>query len=816
MQQTAAVTAPVPAGSILRRVAGGLAALRWTSSPTPASHSSARLAALRPPAIVAAAISGQPLRCVLAGALLVAAGSAGTVGHAASDGDASPREAAFATARTRIAKAMERHSRRGWGHSLEPMHALLLDLGETEKRAAAILKRSQRSAERARKRSDNVAGTVAHLEAARAALLPLLADGGDEEVRREAAGLVLRIDGENAAAWKALGRVAHGGEWVPPDMVPFLKRREQLEGLLLVARSLEIEIDVEPSEHYLFKDVYGEGGTCVRSGELEIHVHKTPVEKAKRILRETLRALAVGNRLITDVVGTDDPIVPILPSLLPENQLVLMDSTPDYVKAIDALVERGRLSSKDHARAVELNSHWIPPGRRIVRPMPEAHIESVMFDDLWVWLARRKTGGKDPQKSLRAGLVNWICNGYLGTPIPSYAWVERKGESGKTFDHVPRVEEFLRLADAGLRGARMWMEFLAEREEDPAWSGTFQDQMGKIAGDALTKATFVALYLVEKGDYVSLLHATAGRKPTAEVFRDAIECEFTEFESAWREWLLAGETRIGLLQSLRGVPGEGPADPEHAKILSYLDELRVRCVNSEWRDKVLPLRMDDELSKGCQAHAEYLAKNPDQAKAWPDAHEEWPDREGFSPAGSRAGLASVIAPGSTDGKDAIDGWLATFYHRLPLIHPGLVRIGWGIDEGFAVLDSGSMVGRFPGRTLVRFPQADATGVPHTFAPELPHPVPGEDQSTWGYPVTLQTVGFRGEADIGMKLHEGSASGPEVPCHYSTPMEPTNPELAPSSAYCLIPKVHLKLNTLYTVVCTGIDDWPDESWSFTTR
>ena len=69
----------------------------------------------------------------------------------------------------------------------------------------------------------------------------------------------------------------------------------------------------------------------------------------------------------------------------------------------------------------------------------------------------------------------------------------------------------------------------------------------------------------------------------------------------------------------------------------------------------------------------------------------------------------------------------------------------------------------------------------------------------------------------MKLYEGRGrSGPEVDCHYSTPHAPTNPELAPTGAFCLMPKAHLKPETMYTVQVTGLDDWPDLTWSFTTR
>src|SRR6185295_11631593 len=103
----------------------------------------------------------------------------------------------------------------------------------------------------------------------------------------------------------------------------------------------------------------------------------------------------------------------------------------------------------------------------------------------------------------------------------------------------------------------------------------------------------------------------------------------------------------------------------------------------------------------------YLDKHPAQKAAWPDAHEEYADQEGFSPEGSRAGLASVIAPGVNGPEQAIDGWMATFYHRLPLLAPGLVRIGWGLEKGTAVLDSGDLVAPSETSAWAAWPPAGA-------------------------------------------------------------------------------------------------------------
>ena len=67
----------------------------------------------------------------------------------------------------------------------------------------------------------------------------------------------------------------------------------------------------------------------------------------------------------------------------------------------------------------------------------------------------------------------------------------------------------------------------------------------------------------------------------------------------------------------------------------------------------------------------------------------------------------------------------------------------------------------------------------------------------------------------MTLFEGDAGGAVVPCHYSTPSRPTNPNLAPPNAYGLIPKQRLRPNTRYSVEAVFGEGEKKISWSFTT-
>jgi hypothetical protein len=274
---------------------------------------------------------------------------------------------------------------------------------------------------------------------------------------------------------------------------------------------------------------------------------------------------------------------------------------------------------------------------------------------------------------------------------------------------------------------------------------------------------------------------------------------------------MADERPAGLAQRL-GAPVSEPTTPEETAAIRHLDAIRRATLG----EKTPGLGVDRDLSDGCRAHALYLLKHVKQQAAWPDCHEEYPGEDGFSPAGCRAGLSSVIHPGATNTEQAIDGWMGTFYHRVPLLEAGLLKIGWAMEKNVAALDCESLVAPADTTGYCVWPPAGATGVPRRFSPEMPNPVPGEDQSPWGYPVTLQFRELSEEPDVTMKLYAGTKrGGSEVPCHYSTPRKPTNDQCVPQWAYCLIPKQTLAASAAYTVVATGMPGGGEFAWTFTT-
>jgi hypothetical protein len=603
----------------------------------------------------------------------------------------------------------------------------------------------------------------------------------------------------------ALGRVERGGAWIPAEVVPAIERRTEVQAAVAAAHKLEIPLEEEEGWIPLLETLYKRKGIAMRLGDFSVQSASHSKHQLLRQMQEGARAAALANWLVN---GELEP-----PKPSRAYAAVFVGSRDDYLRGIDFALGAGEITEKQAVQFRQLSGFHTTRYAVYV-----GTAESTIGADTFYELIGDVTAGprtiESAQPALLAALMNWVYGGFLGHPMPLIAWTEseeaRKGVTSDTPQLAAEREAMMRMAKAGLAGSRAYVRWLARRGEDPAWSRAFVEQLGQVQGDALMKTTLVADWLFECGDFTRILRETGGKPATAETFQNAVGCPLPEFEQRWREWLFAGEPPSGLAQTLGTAPTD-PVTPAEKAVLAYLDKVRRQTLGK----KAPGVGIDRELSDGCRAHALYLVKHPKQLAAWPDAHEEYPDQEGYSPAGSRAGLSSVIAPGVGGPDDAIDGWIGTFYHRLPLLEPGLVRIGWGLEGRVAVLDSGSLVAPTEDPTHVAWPAPEAKDVPRRFCAELPNPVPGADQSQWGYPVTLQF--FANDPDLTMRLYVGSQrGGNEIPCHFSTPKKPTNTELAPEGTFCLIPKVPLAANTVYTV---AVDGWPKDDpgtdWQFTT-
>ncbi|MCC6671337.1 MAG: CAP domain-containing protein [Planctomycetes bacterium] len=296
-----------------------------------------------------------------------------------------------------------------------------------------------------------------------------------------------------------------------------------------------------------------------------------------------------------------------------------------------------------------------------------------------------------------------------------------------------------------------------------------------------------------------------------------------EVEAEWREWA-AGRSATAAATGYG--PPLLPEMPNNWQLegLKRLNELRAQA-------NLLPCELDAEATVACQEHAEYLTRYPDQHK-WPEAHEQDPAREGFTPRGMRAGMRSVIVIGTNDAAGSIDGWIGTIYHRFPLLEPHIRRIGLAVHDQIVVLDMGSLEEpRDPSKEpkWILWPVDNAKNVPvHFHGREYPNPLEEkgyEDTTTAGYPISIQFSRVVAEqiASATMAVYEvkkrGKAfeRGEQVEGYVHAPQEPVLKRMEIKEAVCFLPKAFLKPNTMYEaeVVFTAQLGEEKVTWRFTT-
>ena len=650
-----------------------------------------------------------------------------------------------------------------------------------------------------------------------AALLPDLPPEDVPTLARQ----VLVLDASVDEAHRALGREKVGSTWRPAGAAARHARKKDRRDALVRARRLEVDVTIAPSRNDFATALGATGMLCATAGPVRIH-RACSEEKLRRITAETLRSLALVNYLLTG-----DLAVP----KLRDSDWVTVDNEPTYRRGLRLALERGLIEKKWFDRHADLSGCMFGPKMSLQYDRMESGVEATLFSYI---CSQAKFEGQDrftlhrAQPCLHAALQNWVCLGYLGTSMPEWAWLERRelpfaGTFSGLLDEARRreYEEMLRMSEAGIVGYRAWLIYLVQHGQDPKWQHAMKDVLGQVANELLLKSTFVLEYLLEEHDVFQLALRTgkdweANQGMTAGArFERELDLPLAEFELRWRDWLLPHDR--GLAQDLGGKVGGFVPTKGQLAALDRLNEIRRGAVQPIQGDDYRDVTLDEELSNGARLHAKYLFQNPEQQTMWPEAHEEFPDREGFTVEGAWAGTHSVIAPGERSPAGSIDKWMATFYHRLPLTEPGLIRIGFALENDIAVCDASSLSGPFKLDRVIVYPHSGQRSVPRSFEPELPNPVPGENQSAWGYPITVQTPALSGgdAADPVFVLRRGGAQGQIVPCHYSTPLAPTNTDLAPERAYCLIPKQTLSKNTTYHVLFEPADAGHRSEWTFAT-
>lgn len=238
-----------------------------------------------------------------------------------------------------------------------------------------------------------------------------------------------------------------------------------------------------------------------------------------------------------------------------------------------------------------------------------------------------------------------------------------------------------------------------------------------------------------------------------------------------------------------------------------------------------PVAEDSAMVRACGLHAKYLIENSVKADENFVAHEQKPGLPGYSAEGARCAENSVIIS-QIELESAYDFWMATPFHRVPLLNPSLSRAGGGSAKGgtwgiASVVDVFSARG-FAVKTPVAYPGAEQRDIPRTFGlfrknftvTEYPDPLAQDPDKKAGYPVTISFYGNERITNASGELRQGSA---QVPIWFSSPEKPAFDVDTQQNTIVLIPQYPLQPNTRYTAsIKAEVDGKPfSRTWSFLT-
>lgn len=711
------------------------------------------------------------------------------------------------TTRSRLVAAADEVSKLGQAGLVETMAALLERAGEPAEDIEERRSRWERNVEKARTpvRDSTRRGVVRRVEAAVKALEKEAEDREDASAF-DLAELILELDSQSEVANDLLGRETVDGRYVSPLAAQLDARAREINAAVDEALKLEVEVEhVSPSPSKLVRDIRGDDSHAVKARGVIVHGGVSP-ERLERALRQALRATAFTVWLETGKVR--------LPRFNPPIDLFVTENFTEYDNTLELVEATKRIDASSLGLAKQDFGSFPTKGDTyVMRWSPETQIQASI-----IWFASNRIMPPHVEPYMFAGHTNWLCLRFVGTSKPGTA-VRYGGGPNERTTTDPRGDRdaMWRAASSGLFGARSFLRRKISSGDTVTLADSILDQEGLVTGIELLVATIVADYL----QLTERLWEVADTKRETDESRlrgteRALDATIPEFDAEWQAWLMGNGGGAGVLQQVLGAGQEPELEPEDDPVgeaaFEYLGEIREAAFRplQVWTET---LRHYPELSVNAAKHAAYLQINEDQKQAWPEAHEEFAENEGFSPEGAWAGGHSVIAFDG-DIERAIDGWMATFYHRLPLLEPGLCGVGAAIDREVVVMDTGSLLNEYQGPAHVKWPHEGQRDVPLAWQPELPNPVPDEDQSGWGYPITIQSYwGPEGQdASIVMSLFEGDEP---VDCHFISPTTAKFDRLIPANAYCLIPKDRLDANTTYRVVAEVPELEETWAWTFQT-
>jgi uncharacterized protein YkwD len=223
---------------------------------------------------------------------------------------------------------------------------------------------------------------------------------------------------------------------------------------------------------------------------------------------------------------------------------------------------------------------------------------------------------------------------------------------------------------------------------------------------------------------------------------------------------------------------------------------------------------DGRLVAAAQSHANYNSANGvigHYETAGRPYYTGYSPRDRLIAQGWTTSFVSEVATGGTALAGVRQLWDAP-YHRLGMMHPNAVNIGWGhSDVGGRGATVADIVYNFGFRPVdfVRSPAHGQTNVPTSWSGnESPSPVPAGTSGPYGYPIM---VVYSGGQNVVMRGAEIVApGGGRVPIYYA-------PQQFEYDYQIIVPQRPLATNTTYHVRfdITVAGRWLTNEWDFST-
>lgn len=253
-----------------------------------------------------------------------------------------------------------------------------------------------------------------------------------------------------------------------------------------------------------------------------------------------------------------------------------------------------------------------------------------------------------------------------------------------------------------------------------------------------------------------------------------------------------------------------PGDPQPTDSADMINEAnRMRAAVG-----LLPLIGDAKIAQAAHNHSVYWTLNQSHGSS----HWETPGTPGFTGAdpsercaavGAVCG-AEVMYSGMEKGSDAVQGWIATAFHRGLLMNSGVYRVGGGLAlPGPAVMDAAGSLWSAPVGKPFGYPRGTYTG-PLSYSGEIPDPASycsaRSISAPFGTAISIQLPGLSDDAPDHVSVRE--VGGHEVAGCLLSQMDEFDPVV-------FQPDDALRPATTYEATATWQGNHPDLHWTFTT-